>query len=402
MDISQILNGKRILLVFCSLELAGAQRQGMHLARYLKGMGCDVSVMATNGRTGFFNKECSDAGIPWSIQRFHWPCRKISLLRDSWAMVRTLRKVRPNVILSYTTWANVGCGLTWRLSPARMCIWSQRGVNSLRGDALERFVYRRVSAVICNAGHEVGYLHQTLGETPAPVHVVHNGVQLAPCQKTRAEWRGELGIEGYSTVATMVANFGHYKDHPTLLRAWQKVLKSLPEGQTYPRLLLAGFANSIPYLEVVQRLIIELGIEGSVKILGQVRDVSGLLAASDIGILASGRVDIISPNEQSPFAQEGLSNSVLEYMASGLPVVATDLPGNHEALGENPQQPFCKLGDADSLCACLKVFLHDPNLCRELGERNQQRALADFSLESMCEKTVGIIANLLDGATRIM
>jgi glycosyltransferase involved in cell wall biosynthesis len=246
--------------------------------------------------------------------------------------------------------------------------------------------YRRVSAVICNAEHEVAFLRRVLGETHAPVCVVHNGVQLAPCKKTRVEWRAELGISADATVATMVANFGLYKDHPTLLRAWRKALESLPEGHKRPRLLLAGFAHSIPCLEAAQRLIIEFGIKDSVNILGQVCDVSGLLAASDIGILTSGT--------------EGLSNSVLEYMAGGLPVIATDLPANREALGEHPEQPFCKLGDSDSLAERLKVLLRDPDLRRELGVRNQRRALAEFSLDSMCEKTAGIMADLLDGHSR--
>lgn len=377
------LNGKRVLFVFCSLELGGAERQGMHLARYLKSLGCDVRVLATHGGPGLVIDHCSAAGIPWSVQRFHWPCRKSSLLRDSWGMVRALRREHPDVIIAYTWWANVGCGLTWRWSPAKIFIWSQRGL-ALRGDAVERFAYRRVSAVVCNAEHEVDYLRQTLGQTRAPVSVVHNGVQLAPCIKTGEEWRGELGIGESATVVTMVANFGRYKDHPTLLRAWHNVVESLPEDQTRPRLLLAG-APQQSY-DAVHQLAGDLGLLDSVSFLGQVKDVSGLLAASDIGILTS--------------TTEGLSNSVLEYMASGLPVVATDLPGNREVLDNDPQQPFCRPGDADSLAARLQVLLHNPDLRQKLGARNQRRALAEFSLDKMCEKTSGIMADLLDGHPR--
>lgn len=355
----------------------------MHLARYLKSLGCDVRVMATHGRPGLVIDDCNEAGIQWSVQRFHWPCRKISLLRDSWGMVQALRREHPDVIMAYTWWANVGCGLAWRWSPAKIFIWSQRGL-SLRGDAVERFAYRRVSAVVCNAEHEVGFLRRVLGETNAPVCVVHNGVQLAPYQKTRAEWRAELGIGGDATVATMVANFGQYKDHPTLLRAWRKVLATIPEGKTHPRLLLAGALQQS--YNAVHQLSSDLGLLDTVRFLGQVKDISGLLAASDIGILAS--------------TTEGFSNSVLEYMASGLPVVATDLPGNREALGDDPRQPFCKLGDADSLAARLLVLLQDPDLRQKLGARNQRRALAEFSLDSMCEKTAGIMAELLDGHPR--
>ena len=382
MNNPQVLAGKRVLIVLGTLELGGAERQGMHLARYLKGLGCDVRVLATHGGPGLVIDHCNEAGIPWSVQRFHWPCRKISFLRDSWRMVRALRRERPDVILSYCASPNVGCGLAWRLSPAKVCIWSQRGL-ALCGDAIERFAYRRVSAVICNAEHEVGFLRRVLGETPAPVWVVQNGVQLAPCQKNRAEWRAELGVGGDATVATMVANFGKYKDYPTLLRAWRKAMDSLPESQTRPRLLLAG--APLQSYDAVHQLASGLGLLDTVGFLGQVKDVSGLLTASDIGVLASNT--------------EGFSNSVIEYMAGGLPVIATDLPANHEALGDDPQQ-FCKLADADDLAARLSELLNNPELRKKLGTKNQQRATKEFSIEKMCEKTVCIITDLLDGHPR--
>lgn len=180
MNNTQILAGKRILFVFCSLELGGAERQGMHLASYLKSLGCDVRVWGNLAGLGLVVEKCNDAGIPWAIHRFLWPCRKSSLLRDGWCVLRALRRERPDVILTYTTWPNVGCGLTWRWSPAKVCIWGQRSVNDLQGHPVERFAYRRVSAVVCNADHQVNYLRQTLGETRAPVSVVHNGL----CQNT--------------------------------------------------------------------------------------------------------------------------------------------------------------------------------------------------------------------------
>lgn len=377
------LRGKRILFVFCSLELGGAERQGMHLARYLKSLGCDVRVWGNLG-PGLVEEQCNDAGIPWAIHRFLWPCRKSSLVRDGWRVLRALRRERPDVILAYTTWPNVGCGLTWRWSPAKVCIWGQRNVNCLRGDAVERFAYRRVSAVVCNAEHMVDYLRQTLGETRAPVSVIHNGIKLAPCIKTRATWRQELGIGKDTTVATMVANFRPQKDHPTLLHAWRKVLATISQGQTQPRLVLAGVPQQS--YDAVHELAGNLDLLDTVSFLGQVKDVSGLLAASDIGVLTS--------------THEGLSNAILEYMASGLPVVATDLPGNREVLDNDPQQPFCERGDPDSLARRLQVLLHDRNLRQKLGARNRQRASVEFSIDRMCEKTVSIIGELLDRRTR--
>jgi len=181
-----------------------------------------------------------------------------------------------------------------------------------------------------------------------------------------------------------VANFRPQKDHATLLYAWQQMLTSIPQGQTLPRLLLAG-APQESYT-VVHQQATNLGLLDTVTFLGQVKDVSGLLAASDIGVLTS--------------TKEGLSNSILEYMVCGLPVVATDLPGNREALGDDPRQPFCKDGDPNSLAVRLNTLMYNQDLRQKLGTRNQQRASEKFSIDAMCERTVGIICDLLDRCHR--
>jgi len=373
------LKRKRILLVFVSLELGGAERQGMHLARHLKSLGCDVIVWGLLG-TGLVKDLCRKADILCSIHHFNWPCRKSSLIKNSWNVLRALRQEKPDVILTYTTRANMSCGLTWRFSSAKVCIWGQRNVNDLLGHPLERHVYKRISGVVCNAQHQVDYLRKTLGETPAPISVIHNGVALAPIQKARMEWRKELHIDQSAIAATMVANFRPQKDHVTLLHAWRKMLSAIPDSYSKPRLLLAG-APQQSY-EAVYQLASDLALLDTVKFIGQVQDISGLLSASDIGVLTS--------------THEGLSNSLLEYMASGLPVVVTDLPGNREALGDNFPQQLCHPGDVDNLAELLRALFLDSELRGQLGSLNQARALKEFSLESMCDKMTNLIGALLE------
>jgi glycosyltransferase involved in cell wall biosynthesis len=275
----------------------------------------------------------------------------------------------------------MSCGLVWRWSPAKVCIWSQRNVHDMRGHRLERFAYRRASGVICNAKHEIEYLRRTLGKALAPILVVHNGVELAFPVKTRAGWRRELGLDDDAIVATMVANFRAVKDHVTLLHAWREVLGNIPTGQIRPRLLLAGAPQES--FGTVSQLAKDLQLLDTVTFLGQVKDISGLLAASDVGVLAT--------------KHEGLPNVIIEYMASGLPVVATDLAGNREALGEDAQQALTRLCDSQSLASQLLVLLRDSELRRRLGRRNRQRASQEFSITTMCERTASTIEELLRG-----
>jgi glycosyltransferase involved in cell wall biosynthesis len=178
----------------------------------------------------------------------------------------------------------------------------------------------------------------------------------------------------------MVANFRPAKDHSTLLRAWKRIVVEWTKCRPKPRLLLAGVPQQS--YDSVRHIAVELKLQDSVSFLGQVNDVSGLLAASDVGVLATNH--------------EGLPNVVIEYMASRLPVVATDLPGCREALGDDPQQRFARLGDEESLAGSLRNLLDDPGLRRKLGERNQRRAAQEFSVQRMCAKTTSIIVGLLD------
>lgn len=374
-----MLSGKRILIVFCSLELGGAERQGFHLARFLKNKGCDVRVWSSLAGPGLVIDTCEATNIPWEVHRFLWPCRKSSFVRDLVKLLWALWKERPDVILTYTTMPNVGYGLIWKFSPAQVCIWGQRNVHGLMGNSRERFAYRQTSAVICNARHQIDYLKQTLGETRAPLFVVHNGVQLDPCLKSRKEWRSDLNIGKDILVATMVANFRAVKDHRTVLRAWDKILTGFADDNSHPQLLLAGAPQDS--FEDIRQYIHDLKIDKSVHLLGQVKDVSGLLAASDIGILIS--------------HHEGLSNAIVEYMASGLPVVATDLPGNREVLGDGYELPLCKPGSVDNLTENLCSLIDNPDFRHRLGERNRKRATTKFSVNTMCETTAGIIVDLL-------
>jgi glycosyltransferase involved in cell wall biosynthesis len=380
LNIRQIFTGKRFLFVFCSLNFGGAERQGLHLALYLKRCGANVQVLSTLAGHGPVADMCESTGIPWSTCRFLWPCRKSSLLRNGLRLLHVLRYIQPDVIIAYTHSPNVGCGLVWRWSKAKIFIWGQRNVWQVRGDSVERFAWRHASAVIGNAHHMLDYLGKKLGPTQAPIHIIHNGVKLPPALRTRFEWRAGLGIAEDATVATMVANFRSQKDHQTLLHSWKRIIDTCKPDEAIPHLLVAGAAQDT--YDNVRKLASQLKLLGSINFLVPVADVTGLLAASDIGVLTS--------------HHEGLSNSVIEYMAAGLPVVATDLPGNQEALGDDLYQPLVRCGDPVDLADKLLSLIKDPKCRRTIGERNRKRAESEFSVQAMCEQTVTIINDLLE------
>jgi glycosyltransferase involved in cell wall biosynthesis len=128
----------------------------------------------------------------------------------------------------------------------------------------------------------------------------------------------------------------------------------------------------------LKALCFDLGICDTVRFPGAVKDVPGLLQASDIGAFSS--------------PSEGCPNGVLECMAMGLPVVGSDIPGVREALGSEEPRALVARNDEEAMATKLAPLLVDPELRCELGERNRQRIRDQFSYSRMCDEMVGLLS----------
>ena len=135
----------------------------------------------------------------------------------------------------------------------------------------------------------------------------------------------------------MPATFSPAKDHPSLLRAWALVESSLPE----PWLALVGADGG--ELSRLRTLATSLDLR-RIAWAGRTEDVTGLLAASDLGVLVS--------------RSEGLSNAVLECRAAGLAVVGSDIPGIRAAAGAGSL--LVPSGEVPALAGALLGLLDDP------------------------------------------
>ena len=375
------LANKRILFALCGFDLGGAERQALYLAKYLKGVGVDVRVWGHHHEFHGPERvivECEAAGIPWAEYKFRWPCGLTALIRDASQVLIGLHKVHPDAVLAYTTWPNIGCGLVWRWSPTKAFLWGQRDLAPTQDRWIVRKAFHGASTIICNAAHERNYLSRLLGKPSAPIHVVPNGIELDQPQWSRSQWREKLGLPEDGVLVTMLANLRKDKDFSTLLHAWSKI-KNLSPINSKIHLCLAGAHQE--GTDGIKTLLHSLYLEDSVLLPGQISDVSGFLSACDIGILST--------------LAEGLPNAILEYMTCGLPVVATDVPGNREALGEDSGKQFCKVKNAEDLADKLFSLISSPELRFRLGSRNRQRAITEFSIETMCSRMTEILVGTL-------
>jgi glycosyltransferase involved in cell wall biosynthesis len=273
---------------------------------------------------------------------------------------------------------NVLCGLIWRLTGAKLCIWNQVDVSASTGwPAGERLAAHGASIIVSNSLHGVGFLRREFGLPASKITVIRNGVTLMPALHGVAHWRQELGVAETDFVVGMIANLSAFKDHRTLLRAWREVAAAWPHGNRRPVLLLAGRFDSC-YPDVVS-LAASLSIQDSVQFLGPVEDVAGLLSVVNLGVLSS--------------RAEGSPNGVLECMAAGLPVAGTDIPGIREVLGPESEWLLAAPGDPTALAQAILRLAAQPEVASQLGKHNQHRV----STLHNPERVFGEFADLIAG-----
>jgi len=182
----------------------------------------------------------------------------------------------------------------------------------------------------------------------------------------------ELGLGDQDVVVTCVAEFIPRKNHAFLLDAWRLMARA--EQKAHLLLVGEGRLRS-PMNSRVQRERIP-----RVNFLGFRRDVPRILAATDVLVLTS--------------KHEGLARCIMEAMAAGKPVVATDVRGSRDLVEHGVTGFLVELGDVDGLAQALLRLIRDPKLREEMGQAGRAK-IQDYSLERVLDEMSAIYARYL-------
>jgi glycosyltransferase involved in cell wall biosynthesis len=246
-----------------------------------------------------------------------------------------------------------------------------------RNARLERLLAPFTDGYIANSEAVAAALRDGLRADPAKITVIPNGIAVPEPidREERERLRAELGAKPGDRLVGMVARLDlHYKDHPTFLRA---VALLAAEGRPI-RAAVVGEGSGRDELE---RLAAELGIVDRVEFTGFRRDGARLAQALDVAVLLS--------------HSEGFSQVVLETMAAGVPLVATAIPPNREAVEDGVHGLLAPPGDAPAAAAAVGRLLDDPELASRLGAAAQARATDRYSPASQADATMGLYDRLL-------
>ncbi len=223
------------------------------------------------------------------------------------------------------------------------------------------------------------------GFPPGRVEVVYNGVDtgaFAESARHRDEVRREIGVGAEDLVLMQVARLDPIKDHATAVRALGRVA----ERRSDVRLVIVGDGTEAGPID---DLIRGLGLGGHVIRLGVRSDVARLLGAADVVLLTS--------------RSEGIPLTLIEGMATGLPVVSTRVGGVPEVVVEGETGLLAPAGDADALAARILRLAESPDLRERLGRAGRERARTSFDEGRMIasyDEIYGEFAGRATGARR--
>ncbi|HEV7644726.1 MAG TPA: glycosyltransferase [Pyrinomonadaceae bacterium] len=370
-----------ILQLIGSFNQGGSERQAVQLVRLLREDETYNVRVACLTREGVLLDEIEKLGfseIPeFPLNNFY----DANMLQQTRRCARYLRENRVDLIHTHDFYTNIFGMLAARLAKTAARIASKRetdGMRSVTQKAMEKNSYLFSHAVVVNAGTIKDYLIER-GVRENKIEVIHNGLdtaRLAPDpEMNRAEILALLGLPQDKRLITIVANLRHsIKNIPMFLRAARIVSDTIPDAA----FVIAGEGE---LMEEMEALAESLNIGSDVYFLGRCAMVAELLSVSYTGVLSS--------------TSEGFSNSILEYMAAGLPVVATRVGGAAEAIDDGETGFLVESNDHTAMAARLVELLKNTLKAERLGAQGRQKVNAEFSLDGQLQKTKALYARLL-------
>ena len=289
-------------------------------------------------------------------------------------LARLMRSYRPHIVHS-RNWGAIEAVLAARFAQVPVVIHSEHGyeLDMLDGLPARRRVARKVAYSLADAvfavTQELGQFHAAQAwVTPDRFRVIHNGVdtqRFSPCPAARVMLRRKYGVPEDRFIIGTVGRVVLIKDHQTLLRA----MESLRRRGVDAHALIVGSGPALANIQESTNAS-EL-LRDRVTFIGSSDDIPDLLNAMDFFAL--------------PSISEGMSNTLLEAMASGLPVVATKVGGNPEIIEHERSGLLFHPGDAEALAEWLALLASRDALRHSLGGGARARILEHFSLERMLQ-----------------
>ncbi len=369
-----------VLQLIGSFHQGGSERQAVQLARLLREDKTVNVFAATLNNEGVLKSEIESLNLPpireFKLTSFY----DANFLRQINACAKFLRENKIEIIHTHDFYTNVFGMAAARLAGTPLKIASKRETGGMRSKSqkiIEKIAFSQARKIVVNSEAVKQYL---IGENinAKKIEVIYNGLdleRLTPQTTERKAICSDLHLPTDENIKyiTLVANLRHtVKNQPMFLRTAQRVIGKFPDAH----FVLAGEGELKNELE---KLADALNISANIHFIGRCTQVPELLSISFACCLTS--------------FNEGFSNSILEYMAAGKPVVATRVGGAAEAIVEGETGFLVESGDDGKMAEKLIELLGDEPKAERFGRRGRQIVEQNFSCAAQLKATKKLYEN---------
>jgi len=304
-------------------------------------------------------------------------------------MWRALRALRPDVVHTRNL-GTLDMQLAALAAGVRRRIHGEHGWSPTDPQGLDpghlrlRRLLRSLPGTYVAMSRDIGrWLERTVGVPAARIRQLYSGVdtlRFRPDGDVPPDlpWPSGLGNPESGTVIGTVGRLDPIKNQAGLLRAFRTILDRHPEWQGRVRLIIAGDG---PLRGELAEQVRDLGVAEAVWLAGARSDVPALMRAMDVFVL--------------PSINEGISNTILEAMASGRPVVAGRTGGNPELVVEGVTGALYEPDGPDGLARALEDYVQQATVRRTHGEAARAHVIREFSLDAMVERYLALYDEVL-------
>jgi len=389
--------GLKVLQV-CAIDFS-AKNLLLPLMISLKGNGYNVGLACKAGENYDFIKS-------QGIDFYDIPvARGYNLIKHIISIYRLCKLIsfhKFDIVHSHTTAASLDGCIAAKLAKTPIILYTIHGLHITDNSSyVEKVFYNFVEKLKCKLSTFIFtqseedriYAIKNKIVPPDKILTLGNGVDidkfsLSFRERYRKEIRNELGIPHNSFVLTIVARLSKIKGHVELFKAIDLINKEVRED--FYLLVVGDVTEDEPYSlrkEELLNIISNLSLRTRIIFTGMRDDVNKILAGTDVFVLPSFR--------------EGMPRSIIEAMAMGLPVIASNIGGCREEVVDNETGILVPPHDIESLASAIMKLYKNSKLRERMGSNGRKRAEQMFDERKVIEKEIGVFEMLLRQKNRL-
>ena len=353
-------------------SLGGGERIVLRLAALLPQYGYRVSILCFSAHpesAALQSPPCPIYLLP--LKRTY----DLTAFRAALDLRRFIQQNRIQIVQTFfessDLWAG---GITKAMSSAKL-IWSRRDMGILRArkHSIAYLLLANAPDAVFTVSEQVRrHCIDVDGVDPNRVQTIYSGLNLSGWREIDRPTKTSGNL-----IVTTVGNIRRVKGHDLFIRAAASIAPQFPGV----RFTIAGDVLEPDYFIELQQLIRDLNLSDRFHFTGGVTNLREHLATSDIFVL--------------PSRSEGFSNAIIEAMAASLPVVATNVGGNAEAVIDGVNGFIIPLEDPAALSAAVSRLISKPSLAKAMGKAGRSLVEEKFTAAAMMNQTTRVYRALL-------